>query len=59
MDTFNLKVTAENINGIEPLGDKSMYVDIDVKKFDTDIVLDALLTVMDKQDIIDYVESTK
>lgn len=59
MDTFNLRITAENINSIEPLGNKTMYVDIDVAKFDTDIILDALLTVMDKQDIIDYVESTK
>ena len=59
MDTFNLKVTAENISSIEPLGNKTMYIDIDVAKFDADMVLDALLTVMDKQEIIDYVESTK
>lgn len=59
MSAFNLRVTAENINSIEPLGDKTMYIDIDIKRFDADVILDELIRVMGKDEIIDYVESTK
>ena len=59
MSTFNLGITVENINRIEPLDNKTMYIDIDVKKFETDIILDELIKIIGKDEIIEYIESTK
>ena len=59
MSTFNLGITVENINRIEPLDNKTMYIDIDVKKFETDIILDELIKLIGKDEIIEYIESTK
>lgn len=59
MSTFNLTITVENINKIEPLDNKAMYIDVDVKKFESDVILDELIKVIGKDEIIDYVESTK
>lgn len=59
MSTFNLGITVENINKIEPLDNKTMYIDIDVKMFETDIILDELIRIIGKDEIIDYIESTK
>lgn len=59
MSTFNLTITVENINKIEPLDNKAMHIDVDVKKFESDVILDELIKVIGKDEIIDYVESTK
>lgn len=56
METFNLVIDVGQINGIYPRTDKAITIDIDVRKYDADAILDALIRVMGKEDIHAYVE---
>lgn len=57
METFNLVIDVGQINGIYPWTDKAITIDIDVRKYDVDTILDALIRVMGKEEIHAYLQN--